>query len=246
MNGVGIVAALAAESRPLGAASRSPGGARSLADGTLLVVSGVGIAAAREGARRLLGAGARALLSWGVAGGLDPALAAGTVVLPREVVSPEGRSFTTEPGWREALARVLGDAHAVSSGRLLTRYEALGSIAAKAQAFRETAAVAVDMESSAVAEMAAAARVPFIAVRALVDTAHDVVPQAAIAAAATGEGALRIGALLLAVARRPSELPPLIRLAGRYRSALRSLSAVARSGALAAQPLQPAARGVLS
>ncbi|HZC87472.1 MAG TPA: hypothetical protein VE266_10795, partial [Steroidobacteraceae bacterium] len=91
MNGLGIVAALAAESRPLGPATRHGVQLATLADGTLLILSGVGSAAAANGARRLLDAGARALLSWGLAGGLDPSLTAGTVVLPREVISPEGR-----------------------------------------------------------------------------------------------------------------------------------------------------------
>jgi adenosylhomocysteine nucleosidase len=171
-----------------------------------------------------------------MAGGLDPALAAGTLVLPTEVISPTGRVFATAPQWRERLSTALGAHRTVSFGRLLTSHEPLGSVESKAIAFRQTAAVAVDMESSAVAEIAAAARMPFLAVRAIVDTASDTVPQAALAA---DTGALRIGHLLAALARAPGDLPALNRLAGRYRRARRALTAVARSGAFAAHLPQP-------
>jgi len=247
LNGLGIVAALAAESRPLGATGRrDPGGLVTLADGTLLILSGVGLPGAAEGANRLVAAGVRALISWGMAGGLDPALVPGTLVLPHEVLSPEGRSFTTAADWRERVSAAIATRHPVCGGRLLSCREALGSVAAKALAFRETAAVAVDMESSAVAEVAAARRLPFLAVRAIVDGAADELPTAALQAATAGTGTLRIGRLLAALARAPGELPSLIGLVGRYGSARRALSAVARSGALAPQVVRDLPGGALT
>ena len=237
MNGLGIVAALVAESRPLGLASRCGGEPTTLADGTLLVLSGVGPAAAAEGARRLLGTGARALLSWGLAGGLDPSLEAGSLVLPCEVISPEGRVFLTSAEWRQRVSDTLATRFAASSGRLLTCREPLGSTAAKALAFRQTGAVAVDMESSAVAEVAAAARVPFLVVRAIVDTGREAVPEVALSATRAGEDGPHFGRLLVALARAPGELPALLRLAHRYRAASRALSAVAGSGALASRAI---------
>ena len=246
MNGLGIVAALAAEARPLGTGSKGVDGAVTLGDGTLLVLSGVGISAAAAGARRLAAAGARALISWGVAGALDPELSAGTLVLPREIISPDNVSFATATDWREHLRSALEAHYAVCTGSLLTCRAPLGSVAAKARAFRETAAVAVDMESSAVAEVAAAQRIPFLAVRAIVDGAADEIPRAALMAATPGTATLRIGRLLAALARAPGELPALIRLAGRYGSARRTLFAVARSGALPPNALHPVAGGALT
>jgi hypothetical protein len=124
----------------------------------------------------------------------------------------------------------------VSCGRLLTCREPLGSTAAKALAFRQTGAVAADMESSAVAEVASAERVPFIVVRAIVDTAQDAVPAAALSATGAGQDRPRLGRLLASLARTPGELPALIRLARRYRSASRTLAAVAGSGVLTTTP----------
>jgi len=246
LNGLGIVAALAAEARPLGTGIRGVHRAVTLGDGSLLVLSGVGLSAAAAGARLLAAAGVRALISWGVAGGLHPGLAAGTLVLPREIISPDNVTFATATDWREHVSSAIGAQHAVCTGALLTSRSPLGSVAAKARAFRETAAVAVDMESSAVAEVAAAQRIPFLAVRAIVDGAADEIPRAALMAATAGTATLRIGRLVAALARAPGELPALIRLAGRYNSARRALSAVARSGALAPRALHPMAGGALT
>jgi adenosylhomocysteine nucleosidase len=239
LNGLGVVAAFAAEARSLGAAIREPRRPVRLADGTVLILSGVGPAAAGNAARLLATGGVGALLSWGMAGGLDPALAAGTLVLPATVISPGGILFTTAPEWRQRVSSAIPPPHPVCSGRLLTCAEPLGSLEAKLLAFRRNAAVAVDMESSAIAEVAAGARLPFLAVRAIVDTATDEVPRAALAALTPGAGALRIGRLLAALARSPAEGAALVRLGGCYRSARRALTAVARSGALAPPPARP-------
>jgi adenosylhomocysteine nucleosidase len=238
LNGLGIVAALAVESRPLGPARRHGVQPATLADGTQLIVSGVGPAAAAIGARRLLAEGARALLSWGLAGALDPALVAGTLVLPREVISPEGRVFLSAPDWRDRVSEAIAGRRQVCHGRLLTCREPLGSAAAKSLAFHQTGAVAVDMESSAIAEVASSGRVPFLVVRAIVDTAHDAVPEMALSATRAGEDGLRLGRVLASLARSPGELPGLIRLARGYRSASRALSAVAESGALVREALR--------
>ena len=232
LNVVGVVCALAAEARHLGAATRRHESLTPLADGTLLAVSGMGGAAAARSAQLLIDAGATALASWGMAGGLDPALAAGTIFLPSEVISPDGVSVTTARHWRERLGSALATQRPLTHGRLLTSSKAVGSLAAKATLFREMGAAAVDMESLSVAEAAEARQLPFIAVRVIVDSAADALPQAVTAAADT-EGHLQIWRLMGALARTPADLAPLIRLARRYRAANRSLAAVARVGSLA-------------
>jgi adenosylhomocysteine nucleosidase len=180
-----------------------------------------------------------------MAGGLDPALAAGTVFLPTEVVSSEGAVVTTDPRWRERLGGAIragdrGEGGALGSprldlvtdGRLLTSRKAVGSRADKANLFRQTGAAAVDMESLAIAEIARAHQIPFIAVRVIVDSAQDALPRA-VTAAADAAGHLQVWRLMGELVRAPAELAPLLRLAQRYRAANRSLAAVAKVGSLA-------------
>lgn len=231
MKGVGVVAALAAEARSLGFSTLRPDGMLLLGDGTLVLVSGMGVAAAEAAARSLLEAGAQALMSFGLAGGLDPALRAGSIVMPGEVIAPDGARFVTSLDWRESLAAALGTHCRVNTGRVLTSSRPVDTVAAKAAAFSSTGAVAVDMESAAVARAAAERDVPFVAVRAIVDTASDELPRAVVAASVAGK--VRWLRLVRGLTRAPGELPALLRLMQRYRAALRALTTVGDARRLA-------------
>ncbi len=228
MNALGVVAALESEARSLGSAVRRRDGLCSLSDGVLLAVSGMGGALAAIAARSLADAGAVRLMSFGMAGGLDPKLSAGTVVVPTEVISLGGTRFKTSAEWREQLCRGIARRRTSVGGVLLSSAAPVDAVADKAALFRETGAVAVDMESLGIAEVAAARGLPFMAVRVIVDTAGDVLPRAVVAASQAGQVSMRrlIGGLALA----PLELFAIIRLAQRYSAARRSLNAVASAG----------------
>lgn len=232
MKPIGIVAALAAEARTLGPAARRGAGLRELSDGALLAVSGIGAAAADAAARRLVLSGVAALVSFGMAGGLDPTLVCGAVLLPEEVVAFLGTgsaaATATSRGWRQRMRAALPAACIACEGRLLTTERPIGRPDAKALAGRQARAVGVDMESAAIAMVAGQAGLPFIALRVIVDTAADELPAAVIAASDRGE--LRAGRLLAGLARAPGEIGGLIRLGLRYRTASRVLTALVRPG----------------
>jgi adenosylhomocysteine nucleosidase len=227
---IGIVSALAAEARTLGPAAPRGAGLRQLTDGALLAVSGIGASAAAAAARRLVLAGATALASYGMAGGLDPTLICGAVLLPQEVAACDGTGAAvslTSRQWRQRLRAALPPSCIAGEGTLLTCERPLGRDA-KAAAWQRSGAAAVDMESAAVGQVAAQARLPFIALRVIVDTAADELPAAVIAASAGGR--LRIGRLLGGLLRAPEDIGSLIRLSARYRIATRALATVARPG----------------
>jgi adenosylhomocysteine nucleosidase len=236
---IGIVSALAAEARTLGPAVPHGAGLRQLADGALLAVSGIGAGAAAAAARRLVLAGVSALASFGMAGGLDPTLICGAVLLPEEVAAAGGAGSAIVPtatsrDWRRRLHAALPASCIAGGGRLLTIDRPLGRDA-KADAWRRSRAAAVDMESAAIAEVAAQAGLPFIALRVIVDTAADELPPAVIAA--SGGGRLQIGRLLAGLVSVPRDVVPLIRLSARYRIATRVLADVARPGSAARRAL---------
>jgi adenosylhomocysteine nucleosidase len=232
----GIVAALAAEASRLGPIEVRPDGLGVLSNGNLVCVTGVGSAAAR-GAQALASAGVKSLVSWGFAGGLDPALRAGTVFLPSEVIGG-GAAFSTARDWRERLSRALVALGPLVGGKLLTSPRPVDSVAAKAALFESTGAAAADMESGVIAAVARDHGLPFVAVRVIVDTARDRVPAAAWRATAQ-DGRLKAGSLIFAVLRRPLDVGALIRLAQRYRVAVRALDAAALAGFRTAPPPDP-------
>jgi adenosylhomocysteine nucleosidase len=234
---LGVVAALAAEARALGRsasaarASGSFGNLKILSDGSLVAVSGMGARAAAAAAHSLIEAGVASLMTFGVAGGLDPALSAGTLLLPEQIASPDGRCLSTSEAWCRQLRATLGEK--TFAGTLFTSELPVDSVDAKSRTFTQTGALAVDMESFAVAEVAAEHCIPFVALRAIVDTALDSLPRSVMAA--SSEGGVRISKLLVNLARSPQELPALLRLSSRYRLAMRALSFAARRGSLAFQ-----------
>jgi nucleoside phosphorylase len=200
----------------------------------------MGGAAAAAAARRLVLAGATGLASFGMAGGLDPTLICGAVLLPEEVaqvdgVRPGAGGSATSRQWRERLRAALPAACIAYGGTLLTSDRPIGRPGAKHDAWRRTGAAAVDMESDAIAQVAGQAGVPFIALRVIVDTASDELPAAVLAA--SGGGQVRIGRLLAGLLRSPRDLGPLVRLSARYRIASRVLAAVVRPGSASRRAL---------
>ncbi len=160
-----------------------------------------------------------------MAGGLDPRLSAGCVVLPREVISRDGARFPTDEAWRARMSDAVARLRRVAAGNLLTSTAVIDTVADKAAAFRDTGAVAADMESFAIAEVAASHGMPFIAVRVIVDTAEDVLPAAVVTA--NVQGRVSIGRLLRGLAAAPTDVVALLRLLRRYRAASQSLAAAA-------------------
>jgi adenosylhomocysteine nucleosidase len=195
-----------------------------LGEGSLLALSGIGRVAASKAAQALVDAGVSALMTFGLAGGLDPAVKTGSVVIPCELLAADGARYNACRTWREQVAAALSPLCAVTEGNLLTSNDAIDTPADKAAAFRSSGAAAVDMESAAVAQIAVEHNLPFIAVRVIVDTAADRLPRAVVAASRAGR--VRFARLIVGLILAPREAASLIQLAQRYRIAMRSLRAI--------------------
>jgi adenosylhomocysteine nucleosidase len=154
----------------------------------------------------------RAVISFGIAGGLDPALRPGDVVVGTGIVSLAGR-FESDPALVESLAGSLS-----GSGSRLVRADLAGadaavlSVTAKNDLYRASGAAAVDMESHVAAAFARRHGLPFAALRAVCDPAERALPAFA-AAALTPEGEPDIRAVLGALLRGRARIGDLIRLA---------------------------------
>jgi adenosylhomocysteine nucleosidase len=196
----------------------------------------MGWASAARAARNLVDDGATALVSWGTAGALDRALPNGTIVLATEVIwqRPTQSSlvrFESAPLWRARLVHALPGKIGMAQGPLLTSPRALATAEEKSAAFARTHALAVDMESAAVAEVAHASGRPFIAVRAIVDGAGDTLPEPLVRTLQiNAESPLQPWQLALRLLPAPAQWAPLAQLARKYRracNALRSCAPVA-------------------
>ena len=178
-------------------------------------------------AERLSAAGATALLSFGVAGGLAPLLPPGCLILADSLITSTGERLATDSDWHE---RVMAEQAIhkldVISGPMLGSDQAVAGSAAKRQQHAETGALAVDMESHAVARVAAAQGLPFLALRAIADPADRPLPRA-VQGIIGPNGRPRTVPLVLGLCRRPWELRALLALNKDFRQALDALGRAA-------------------
>jgi hopanoid-associated phosphorylase len=178
-----------------------------------------------EAAERAAVPGGRAQVSFGIAGGIDPALPSGALLLPRSVRSENGEVFSADETLRTALAGALLQAGlSFAEGEMLGLDQVAMTRAAKAALFAQSGAVAVDTESLFVARAAHRAGVPFLVLRAVADPAERELPPAASVGLDAG-GRVAFGPVLRSVARSPKQIPGLIAVARDTRRALAVLEA---------------------
>jgi len=196
---------------------------RALGQPAAIACAAASPARARAGAERLLSEGAGALISFGIAGGLDPELVVGDLVLAEWVETPgeDGRAADPELRARWECAASAAGLRTVG-GSLLGATQAVTSVADKRRLHEASGAVAVDMESSAVARAAAEGGVPFAVVRAIADPAGRPLPRSVIGSIGP-DGNPRLGRLVGRVCLRPWEAPALLQLRRDTDAALASL-----------------------
>jgi hopanoid-associated phosphorylase len=164
------------------------------------------------------------VLSFGIAGGLDPELAPGDLVVATRVRGPGG-AWRADMGWAAALARATG----ARLGTVAGARHVVADPAAKRQLHAATGgALSVDLESEAAAAFAAARGVPFAALRAVADPADEAVPQSA-ADGLTPDGRPAAARVALSLLRRPKELPAVLQVAKRAKVALGALERAAKA-----------------
>jgi adenosylhomocysteine nucleosidase len=186
--------------------------------------AGLAPGAAHLAAERMIAAGATALLSFGLAGGLNPAVSAGAVVIPAQVRGE--KALACDLAWTRRLAALMKE-----TPSLLAHAPAvLATPEAKATVFAATGAPAADMESYGIAEVAAVHGLPFAALRVVADTAADTVPSTALKSM-NPDGRVRIGAAAWGALTHPWQIPGLIRLGRRTGTAMSKLEGLARLGA---------------
>lgn len=226
----GIVVALASEASALASRAAKPDDITALPEGAALYLSGMGPKAARHAAEALAAAGASALAVFGVAGALSDTLRNGTLFCPERVLDDEGHAYVTDAAWskglRQRLTGIATPLHA--TGTLLSVASPLLTATAKRAAHQQHAALAVDMESAAVAAVAQERGLPFAVLRAIVDEVGDAIPPA-LNGSIDAWGRPRPLRLMAAFFRQPSLVGELPRLYSRMQRATHALRAAAET-----------------
>jgi hopanoid-associated phosphorylase len=164
----------------------------------------------------------RGVVSFGVAGGLDPSLRSGDIVVATEVMAGDkswlaGLSLTEQQIAGIALGR-----RRVVRGGLAGVEEVVVGQACKAALRSVTGAAAVDMESHIAAAYAAENDLPFAALRVISDPASRALPALA-RAAIKPNGDIDVRKVLSGIVRNPRSLRALVSTGIDFNRALRSL-----------------------
>ena len=180
----------------------------------------------------------RGVISFGVAGGLDPSLKSGDVVVATEVTAGDDRWLAGFALNEELIANVALGRRRVIRGGLAGVEDVVVAQSGKAALRLETGAAAVDMESHIAAAYAAEAGLPFAALRVISDPASRALPALA-RSAIKPNGDIDLRKILRGVVRNPRTLRALVSTGIDFNRALRSLRGC-RGFLLGGQGLVPA------
>jgi len=184
-------------------------------------VSGANAERAEKLAEEFCNAGAAAIISVGVSGGLEPALKPGDLIIGDRVITADGAVYASDMALLKSLLTSARGDQAIC-GSLFGADKIIADAEEKAALCQKHACIAVDMESHGAARAAAQAGIPFIAIRAIADPADCALPGAALGAIAD-DGSTRIIATLGAALRDPKQFPALVKLGRDSSAALKTL-----------------------
>ena len=165
------------------------------------------------------------LISFGFAGGLDPDLDVGTVVIAKSVATLSGQEILTSAKWGNKISAQLGCFY--STGTILGSNYPIIDSQQKIDVFHQTNAVAVDMESYAMAEIAHAHKIPFIIIRVILDPAQKKI-HAKIAALFQADGKIDTKGVINILFKEPKLLKEFLDLGKQFYLARRRLNYIAR------------------
>jgi len=205
----------------------------------VIVEAGVGQSAAARGTQALI-AGHRPawVVSAGFAGALDRRVERGDILLADAVIGTDGRRLAID---LKVSPETIAGSKGLHVGACVASDTIVGRPADKESLGRKHAALAVDMESWAVAEVCRQAKTRFLCIRVISDAIDDELPADVETLARQTSTASRLGAVAAALVRRPSSVKDMLKLKG---DALVASDRLARFLAGIVEQLVPAREGV--
>lgn len=178
-----------------------------------LLISGANSERLEQELKRQYVENVRAILSYGVAGGLNPNYRPGDVIIPQAIVHGDQRWETDAFLSSQFAGQLIERNLRVYEGALAGSDKVIMTPEGKHLMYLKTRADAVDMESHIAAAFAARHGIPFAAVRVISDPADRTLPSVT-SQAITASGEIRTWSIIRKLLLHPWQLPDLIR-AGR-------------------------------
>ena len=223
----GLVVALPEELTTLTSIKIEKGGFLFITERLLVAYSGAGPTNATAAAELLVAKGATRLISWGCAAALAASLKPGDLILADKLIDAENNKMDINADWHSYSHSILSKFIDVTCGCLAESISIVSTSTDKKQLHSLTGAVALDMESIAIAKIAKQHTLPFLVIRVIVDPVEMSLPLA-INHALNERGEIELKKLLVFLFLHPAELPGLIKLGLNFNAAKKTLKLVAK------------------
>lgn len=191
-----------------------------------IAYSGAGWQNAAATTQALIDKGVQQLISWGCAAGLSDTLKPGDLVLATQIIS-EHHQLDTDHLWRKQIQQRLAAHVSIHEGRLFTSQELVSSSQTKQLIQHQSQAIALDMESAAIADKAQSANLACLVIRSIADPVNQDLPKAVLKGL-NNKGQVELPRLLSYLFWHPWELSGLIKLGLNFHAAQKTLKKVAR------------------
>jgi len=222
----GIIIALPDEINSLTSKKIIKGDCVFINDNTIVACSGAGPSNAEKASQLLIDKGAQRLVSWGCAAALSPDLKPGDFVLPKQLQTENKQLLSIDSDWLENTSKQLLALTPIS-GLLVESSVIVAESTAKKAIHQQSQAIALDMESIAVAQIAIEHKIPALVIRCIADPVEMSLPRA-VSYALNEQGDVILTKLLWFLLTHPSELPGLIKLGLHFNAAKNKLKLIAK------------------
>ena len=225
MKKLGIIAALPAEAKCLQSKKINFLKPFEIEKNIFLCVSGIGYQSSLHAAKELIKLNVNGLISWGVAGGICKSVHSGDLILAKAVTNQE-KIYKISNKWHRKIENHFHNSFCkILSGDIVSTKKICATSIEKTKLFKETGALAIDMESFAMAEIAKTNNLDFIIIRSIADDANLNLPEAVIENI-DNFGRLKIVKFIISCLLRPTQISKIILLAKNYKKALKSLKKI--------------------
>ena len=222
----GIIVALPNEISSLTRKKITKGDCLFINDDTLIACSGAGPENAAKASQLLIDKGAKRLISWGCGAALKANLHPGDLVIPQTLLTERHEELTIASPWLNKALDQLSSLNPYTGSLVESSFIVADSEEKKA-IYKQTRAIALDMESAAVARMAIQNNLSVLVIRCIADPVSMNLPKA-VSYALNNQGDVVLAKLLWFLLTHPNELPGLIKLGLHFNAAKNKLKLVAR------------------
>jgi len=193
-----------------------------------LIVSGIGQNKAGNAAKSLLDIGADGLISAGTAGALSPDISPGDLIIPESIITDDNDTYRISNEWHKHAVNIVSSLPiAFHTRNLYSTNTIIKRSSEKILKYKESGAIAVDMESAEILNVANSNHIPAMVLRTVIDPADFTIPEFVLNNSDV-YGNAKLFSLITSIIFNPARFTSLLKLSGYYKAAINNLKLIGK------------------